>query len=311
MRFPDQIISTPNDAADKSFWGSIIDATKDRSKSSAIGFLLLQPPYSHHSCSNVLDLFRTAVRNGVSPELYAYLDGVHAMHSNQAPITHENIGESLTEINKISMKKGLFPKTLLHSESATSRGYSTFIGENGNIVSNCIIPPGKITDIDQIVFRFCKNHNILSHTSFSIKIYPKRIIPNSSLFRDPPPLVLLATHSPYGTGYTIGAITLAVACAFRGISTRCVFIEDGIHAISGEHVQESDAPQFDIQAVITSTSNLDNLEYYYYAPSLSSRGLSANPVLSNVLKIDPSEFARIVLLPPGHVEASHQRVLVF
>jgi tRNA 2-thiouridine synthesizing protein C len=311
MRFPGQVISTPDDNSEKSVWDLLIDATKDRSISSAFGFLLLQPPYSYHSCSNVLDLFRTAVSNGISPEMYAYLDGVHAMHSNQVPIDHENIGESLTEINKVTITRGLFPKNLIHSQSATSRGYSTFIGENGNIISNCIIPPGKITNLDQIVFRFRKNHNILSHTSFSIKMNPKLIITQSSSFRDPPPLVILATRSPYGTEYTIGAITLAVACAHWGISTRCVFIEDGIHAISGEHFQEGDYPHFDIQAVIQSTSDLDNLEYYYYSPSLSARGLSVNPVLTNVLKIDPSEFARIVLQPPGYVEASHQRVLVF
>ncbi|MCC7565873.1 MAG: hypothetical protein KO206_06335 [Methanomicrobiaceae archaeon] len=314
VRFPDQIVTSKmGDRPDKPVWDLLIDALRDRSRSTAIGFLLLQSPYTYQSCSNVLDLLRTAVARGISPEIYGYLDGVHAMHSGQAPMNHANIGESLTEINKISLKKGLSPKNLICSQSATSRGYSTFIGEDGKIISNCLIPPGRITNLDQIVFRFCKNHHIFSHSSFSITFPHKKIIPklNSSSFRDPPPLVILPTRSPYGTEFSMGAITLAAACAHRGIFTRVIFIEDGVHALSGQHVQEGEYPRFDIQAVIQSTSNLENLEYYCYSPSLSTRGLSIHPGLTRVHKIGTSEFAQILLQPPGHIESGHQRVLLF
>jgi tRNA 2-thiouridine synthesizing protein C len=109
----------------------------------------------------------------------------------------------------------------------------------------------------------------------------------------------------------MAAITLAAACAHWGILTRVIFIEDGVHALSGQHVQEGEYPPFDVQAVIQSTSSLDNLEYYGYSPSLSTRGLSVNPVLKNMIKIGSSEFAQIILQSPGNIDSSHQRVFLF
>jgi tRNA 2-thiouridine synthesizing protein C len=315
MRFPDQIIcSLPED--DRSgfpFWNLLLDTARDSSGSPAIGFLFLTSPCPFQSSSYVLDLFRTAVGSGIAPEFYGYLDGVHAMHRDQAPVDRENIAGLFVDIHKIAAKKGLIAMNLICSQSATSRGYRTFIGENGKIVSNCINPPGKIASLNHIVTRFLKSHPILSHTSFSIEIVPQRKYPSvtTSLTRTPPSVVILATHSPYGTEYTKGAITLGVACAHQGIVTRIVFIEDGIYTLTGQHAQQGKYPPYDLQAVIQKTAHLDNLEYYVYAPSMKSRGLLVSPVLKSVCPISPSELAQIVLQPPANIEAGIQRVFVF
>jgi len=315
LRFPDQIISSlpTDDKPGPPFWNQLLNTACDNSESPAIGFLFMQSPSPYQSSSYVLDLLRTAIEKGISPEFYGYLDGVHAMHRDQAPIDHENIAESLIEINKIAVKNGLSATNLVCSQSATSRGYRTFIGENGKIISNCIDLPCKITSLDHIVSRFLRSHHILSHTSFAIQIVPQRKIPciGTSLIRNPPPLVILATHTPYGTEYTKGAISLAVACAHRGIVTRIVFIEEGAYTLSGQHSQEGEYPPYDLQAVIKKTSHLDNLEYYVYSPSLKNRGLLLNPFLKGVCTISPSELSQILLKPPANIEAEYQRVLVF
>lgn len=315
MRFPGQIIcSLPED--DKSgllFWNLLLDTACDSSRSPAIGFLFLKSPGPYQSSSYVLDLFRTAVGNDISPEFYGYLDGVHALHRDQAPVDHENTADSFSVIHKIAMKKGLFAMSLICSQSATSRGYRTFIGENGKIVSNCVNPPAKIASLDHIITRFLKSHPILTHTSFSIEIVPQRKFPSitTSLTRNPPSLVILATHHPYGTEYMKGAMTLGVACAHQGILTRIVFIEDGIYTLTGQHHQEGEYPPYDLQEVIKKTAHLDNLEYYVYSPSVKIRGLQTSPFLKSVCPIGPSELAQIVLQPPANIEAGLQRVLVF
>ncbi|HQA79568.1 MAG: DsrE/DsrF-like family protein [Euryarchaeota archaeon ADurb.BinA087] len=315
MRLPEQTIISPSldTKSGSSFWSLLLEKVLDNSESSAIGFLFMHTPSPYQSSSYVLDLFRCAIEKGISPEFYGYLDGVHALHRDQAPLYHENIAESLSDINKFAVKRGLYSTALVCSQSATSRGYRTFIGENGKVISNCIDTPSKITSLDSIVSRFSKIHPILSHTSFSTEIITQRRIPTivNSPNKMPPSLVILATRTPYGTEYTKGAITLAMACAHKGIATRIIFIEDGVYIVSGHHSQEREYPPYDLQAVIKKNSHLENLEYYVYSPSMKNRGLAANPQLKTVCAISPAELAQLLLKPPANIEAGHQRVLVF
>lgn len=315
MRFPEQIIVSPPPVAKSvyPFWDCYLNAACKSSGSPSIGFLFMQSIQPYQSSSYVLDLFRSAVGQGIAPEFYGYLDGVHAMHRDQGAFDHENIADSLTEIYWNAAKKGLKVLNLICSQSAISRGYRALEGNRGKIISNCIIPPCRIASLDKIASRFLPGHHILSHTSFAIEIIPQRKIPGitSTQSKIPPPIVILTTHSPYGTEYTLGAMMLATACAHKGIATRMVFIEDGVYCLTGKHVQEGPYPPYDLQEVVRKTMHLENLEYYAYSHSLKNRGLIVNPALKKVCQVNSSELAQIILKPPANIEAAHQRVLVF
>jgi len=315
MRFPDQIIPVApgDDTSGRSLWDCLLDVPGTPPGTSSIGFLLMHSPYMYHSASGVVDLFRTAVRRGISPELYGYLDGVHAMHRDQRPINCENIGKSLLYVYNSAVKAGLSPLYLLCPESAACRGYSTFTGENGKVISASLIPHARIRSLHHIASRFTRGHRILSHTSFSLDVVAHRRIPRIGVFPKgkKPSLVILATHSPYGTEFTKGAITLAVACAHQDIFTRVVFIEDGIYTLTGQHSPEGMWQGCDLQSIIETTSRIDNLEYFAYTPSSQARGIAGYALMKGVCPVSPAEFSQVLLLPPAGLEVDHQRVLVF
>lgn len=315
VRYPDQIIpSNPGkDTIGRSIWDCLLDLEGTRTELSSIGFLHMHSPYMYHADSCVIDLFRTALRRGISPEFYGYLDGVHTMHRDQKPIHHENIGESLLEVYTSAVKSGLSPLYLLCPESAASRGYSTYTGEKGKVVSVSLIPHAGIRSLDQIVSRFTRSHPILSHTSFSIDVVTHRKIPRVGppLQDKKPSLVILATHSPYGTEFTKGAITFAVACAHQGIATRVVFIEEGVYTLTGQDSPAGMLPDCDLQSIIEITSRMDNLEYFVYTPSSQERGIAGNALMKGVCPIPPHKLGQVLLLPPPGVDVDQQRVLVF
>ncbi|MDD1716341.1 MAG: sulfur oxidase, partial [Methanolinea sp.] len=240
VRSPDQIIpsSQASDGNTSRFWDWIMESVRDGYPGTqSIGFLQLQSPYMHRSSVHMVDLLSASLRAGISPELYGYLDGIHTAHIAQRPAEYQNIGEALCNVNTLALKKNLVPRFLLCSRSATERGYSTFEGETGKILSRCTIPPMKVREIGQIAERFSNSHVIFSHSCLSVKVEKDRRIPaiRETESRDPPPLVILATKNPYGTGTTLGAVSFAVACAHREIATRVVFLEDGVYALTGHH----------------------------------------------------------------------------
>lgn len=315
VRYPDQIIpfDPGKGTIGRSIWDCLLDLKSTPTRPSSIGFLHMHSPYMYHSDSGVVDLFRTAVRRGISPEFYGYLDGVHTMHRDQKPLHHENIGESLLDVYSSAVKNGLSPMYLLCPESAGSRGYSTYTGENGKVVSASLIPHARIRSLDQIVSRFTRCHPILTHTAFSMGVVTHRKTP----WIGPPPqerkpsLVILATHSPYGTEFTKGAITFAVACAHQEIPTRVVFIEEGVYALTGQDSPAGMLPGCDLQSIIETTSRMDNLEYFAYTPSSQERGIAGNALMKGVCPIHPNKLGQVILLPPPGVDVDQQRVLAF
>ncbi|OPX69587.1 MAG: DsrE/DsrF-like family protein [Methanoregulaceae archaeon PtaB.Bin009] len=315
IRYPGQVIPiAPGDnLPGRSIWDCLMNTMGKTPGPPSIGFLQMRSPYMFQSSSCVVDLFRAAARTGISPEFYGYLDGVHAMHRDQRPPHHVNIGEALSDIYRVAFTKGLFPRYLICQESAASRGYCTFSGDNGRVVSASLIPQARIKSLDHIVSRFCMSHRIFSHTSFFVDVVVQRKIPSVkfSAERKKPSLVILASHSPYGTEFTKGAISLAVACAHQNIPTRIVFIEDGVYTLTGSESPAGMWADMDMHALIEATSRMDTLEYYVYTPSSQARGIAINPSIKGVCPVNPTEFSQVLLTPPAGLEVDHQRVLVF
>ena len=300
--------------SDDSFWEKYLEVVSFQGTSPrAAGVLHLQSPYMNRSAVILSELFRAAINHGISPEFYAYLDGVHAVHHNQCPAESENVAGFLELAHNTARRAGLNPLYLACSRSATARGYSTFCGENGKIISGCTIPPVKIRDLHEIVERFSHTHPILSHTSFFIRFiryrrFPDLGTPNED---DTPPVLLFVTSKPYGTEMTFGALSFALACAHQNILTRVVFIEDGVYALTGNHEVPEHENAFNLQQLIKATSHMSNLEYYVYTPSLQQRGLFSGTFPDGICSISHVELARLIFSLPAGSGSDFQRGFIF
>jgi tRNA 2-thiouridine synthesizing protein C len=296
-----------------SFWDRLIGILMTNRISGSAGFLHLQSPYMHRSPVYTINFLSSAIKKGLSPELYGYLDGVHIAHSNQQPSQYEDIGGSLQIIHKNASEMGLKPFFAAEDSCATDRGYSLLRNEKGKIVSSCTISSVKILDLDKIISRFQKDQPIISHCSLLVKTDRAKPFPTikKNETSDPPPLVVLISKSPYGTEMAYGALSFAVMSAYHGIHTRVVFIEEGIYAVTGQHSVEESEPGFNIQDLLGRVSDLDNLELFAYNPSFHLRGISVHKALKGILTISGPEFTNILLKQPAGSKADNQRIILF
>jgi sulfur relay (sulfurtransferase) complex TusBCD TusD component (DsrE family) len=318
IRFPGQILTTgqQNKETGREFWDTYFDTTVVDSVSRSLGVLLLESPYMHRSPWHLVHALKAAMNRNLSPELYMFADGIHSAHRDQKPVEFDNIGDSLDELGRSANNMGLSPLFLACSRCATTRGYSTFMNEKGNIVSSCTIPAMKIRRLEKITERFKRDHQIISHSSFAIQagnagkslMYPKI---KKSKKQQSPPLVILAAGTPYGTEMTFDAISFALAHAFQDIPTRVVFIEDGVYSMWGKHVPPDNQMIFNMQEVINATRETNNLEFFSYIPSLQQRGLVSRSIMENTLPIGSADLGRILFELPVGTEAPFQRVMIF
>ncbi len=314
MKNPDQVMTreSVSEGQRGEFWNLVLDHLCQDLKES-IGVLAHVSPYMHPSSGALPRLLSIAVENNISPEFYGYLDGVHCAHRDQRTMEEDSVGELLHEVHSAAARKKLSPRFLACERSATKRGYSTFSDGKGRVVSSCTIPPFRIRPLDEIAARFRKNNQILSSSSFSIGVPPAAGIPHvETRNRDhTPPLVVIASRSPYGTEITRGAIEFALACAHQGIVTRVVFIEDGVFTVSGRQDVTEGGPLLNLQETIEMTSDVGTLEYYVLIPSLKLRGVAAASQMGGVFPINAAELARLVLQAPPDTNSDLQRVLLF
>ena len=292
VKYSDQIQAVPDKkgSVPDPYWDRFLDiVSNDTAK---IGALSILSPYMHRGTRLIADLLERAVERDITPELYSYLDGVHASHRDQRPAEVESVGTSFETVFNNATSKGISPLYLVCARCATARGYSTFRGPKGKIISSCTLPSMKIRTLNQIIRRFKKDHPIVSGTSFSLKISPYRKYPSikPEAKGDPPSLVLLVTGSPYGTENTFGALSFAIASAHEGIPTSVIFIEDGVYTITGIHEGDDRDMVYSLQEIIESTSNQNNLEYYSYIPSIQNRGLVTINAMKEVQPLDAHEF---------------------
>jgi tRNA 2-thiouridine synthesizing protein C len=318
MKYPDQVVENNSLAADNrpSFWKDVVGLVRQNRPPlpDAIGWLQNESPYMHLSAWYGVHCLSAGLEARLSPELYAYLDGIHMGHTGQKPTEAENVVRGLQEIHDNAAKQGLTSLFLACNRCATARGYSTWDDGNGSVISTCTIKPFHIRDMNAIVDRFERPHMILSGNSGSVQ-FPKKG-PGVSFDRaekssTAPPVTILVTKSPYSTEYAYGALSFAVACAHQGILTRVIFLEDGVHTVAGGHRAPPDSVPFNIQEVINAVAGSENLHFFVLIPSLQKRGLTKNKDLNAVLDIGYPGLGKILFYPPGNVQAEHQRVLVF
>jgi len=315
MKYPDQIFDQNgrNKSYPRSFWRELIRVFRKHAPTAmSIGYLQVSSPYMNRSSECSVNCLHAAAEEHLSPELYAFLDGIHVVHINQKPPVSMNIGEALVELGAICKKKGLRFLLLADTTSAASRGYATWQGEGKKIMSGCTIHPAKIQGLDAIARRFGGGHVVLGSSAASILFSDSDDLasPVKQKERSPPPVVILISHTPYQEEYTLGGLSLAMACARNDICTRLVFIEDGVYSLIEPLDDQPEVTPFSIHSLIQSVKAESSLELYAYKPSLTQRGIAKSRGLPGVLEVGTNELGKILLTRPGHIRADTQRVFI-
>ena len=318
MKYPDQVIDTnsPDAGGKPSFWKDLAQASR-QSKSPLpgnAGWFQTGSPYMDRSAWHGLRFLAAALEERLSPELYAYLDGVHIGHHGQRPTDAENISEGLMALNEQAAAARLGFLALACSRSTTARGYSTWDDGQGSVISSCTIRPFKIRPLSQMIDRFTHSHAILSPDAGLLQLRkqgPALSFDLADKTSKAPPVTILVTKSTYSTELAYGAVAFAAACAHAGILTRVIFIEEGIYAVTGNHRVLPGSAVYNIQEVINAVAGSANLHFFAFTPSFQKRGITKERSLNAVLDIGYPGLGKIFFYPPGNVQAEHQRVLVF
>ena len=317
MKYPNQISDQNGrkNSFPRSFWREIVRVWRQLEPGSGtFGFLHISSPYMNRSAQYSLTCLHAAIEEQMAPEFYGYLDGIHAGHVNQKPSEFKNIGEGFLEIMDIAKKKNLPFTMLACSRCAAARGYSTWDDGKGVVISTCTIEPCKIRNLNATIDRFSRGHPIAAETAGIIstrKPAETRLETWGRKEPDAPSLVVVITHSPYGTEFTFGGLSLAIAAAHQSIATRVIFVENGIYALTGTHIAEADDVFFNMQDVIDAAAGSENLELYAHVPSLQRRSIQKNKRLNGVLDIGTKELAQLLYSAPKGISANHQRILFF
>jgi len=317
MKNPEQVIDQNSLALNgqPSFWKDVMKFARQHEQPvpSMVGYLHMESPYMNQSSHAALKFLAAGVEAHASVDLYAYLDGVHLAHLGQNPSECENIGGGLEDLHERAQKKGLSFQMFACGRCAAARGYSTWDDGQGVVISTCTIKPVKIRNLKETIDQFGRNHIILAKDSASIQ-FKKEGQSSSYPLQEQgrsPPVTLLVTHRPYGTEEAFGAISFAVACAYEGIRTRVIFIEDGVYSLMGEHKLEKGTHFFNLQEVIDAVAGSENLQFFAFLPSLHQRGITKNRKLNAVLDISIPDLGQLLFFPPNGVSASHQRIIIF
>ena len=317
IKFPEQVFAKiETDQPDSwSFWNEIIRVCRQIDPDTkTLGYLQISSPYMNRSSQNLLSCLLAAVKEEMSPELYAYLDGVHVTHINQNPTEFKNIGAGLQEIGEIARNNNHPFLILTCRRSAAARGYNTWDDGKGMIVSTCTSESCKIRNLNIIIDRFRHSHCILGESAGLIDISHVLATGRGQWEKKestPPSLVLMITHTPYGTEHTFGGLAFAIACAHYGIATRVIFLEDGIYSLTGIQKAEPDDIFFNMQDAVDAAGGNENLELYAYMPSFHKRNVQKNTKMNAVLDIGPGELTNLLFSPPHGTTANHQRILFF
>jgi tRNA 2-thiouridine synthesizing protein C len=318
MKFPDQVITTNSLGNDgqPSFWTDAVALARQTKppQPGTVGWLQSESPYMHRSAWHGLQFLSAALTDRLAIELYAYLDGVHIGHTGQAPTEAENIGAGIEDLSERASRHDLRCQVIACNRNATARGYSTWDDGQGVVISTCAIKPVKIRDLNLMIDRFRQNHVILAPGAGDIQ-FPKRgsgpSFDRAEKSSTAPPVVILVTKSPYSTELASGAIAFAAACAYAGILTRVIFMEDGVYALTGTHRVPATSAIYNLQDMINAVAGSENLHFFAFTPSFQKRGISKDKSLNAVLELGYPGLGKIFFFPPGNVLAEHQRVLVF
>ncbi|MFW9988688.1 MAG: DsrE family protein [Candidatus Odinarchaeota archaeon] len=284
-----------NIVSNVNFWDNLIAKSKNNFSDNLMGFLQFDGPYMSRSSVHMLRFLTAALLNNLNIQLYSYLDGVHLGHKMQNPSEFENIAEGLIEVKNQANEKNLEFLMLACSRCGTARGYLKNADLNDFVQSNDVLSSYLFCNLNKIIDKFEENHNIYSKCSLLIQNpYNKSHKKNPNLNKIKPTLLIFITHSSYGSEWTFGGLSLAVACANHDIHTQVIFIEDGVYCLFGEHTVSEEDKLFNIQEIINATGDMDNLEYFAFSQSLQHRGIQCNKGLEDVRIINNNELVEIL-----------------
>lgn len=307
-KYPGILIHCDENCGEKStFWDILVrDLTGEHPEGGKAGVLLCQGPYMSRTPVFMLRFLKSAVEQGIQPELYAYLDGVHAAHLQQHPSEFENIGDGISALSMISGDIGAHGWFGACSRCATARGYFVKDSDTGACRPSSCIPAIQVKPLREILERFNGAHPILA-LSCGGSFPPWKCADDAPL----PLLTILITCSPYMSEWAFGGLSMAVATAMSGMETRVLFIDQGVYALYGDHTVIPEDRVFNVQEMIMATMDLPFLHYAVYSPSLSERGLHVAPVFKEMPAVSEKDLGNFLYGQTGGNTFPGSRLIFF
>lgn len=300
--FPGIRIAGGNASGD-SFWQMVVSRLiMDKDGLRSAGFLLCHGPYMSRVPVFALRFLECALSSGISPEIYAYLDGVHAVHTGQRPSEFQNIGKEISGLAERAVTNGKDPWFSACSRCSTARGYYLQNPATGFCEPSSCISEMTIRNLKEILGRFPTPHPILSNMCGGIA---------GTSPGDSPGLVVFITKTPYYAEWTFGGVSLAVAAAMGGIRTTVVFIEQGIYSVVGTHEVSQGDRIFNVQEMIMATGDVPDLNYVVYTPSLHERNVKIEDMFDMVRPVNPDDLAGIIREQSEPERIRSTRIFIF
>jgi tRNA 2-thiouridine synthesizing protein C len=279
------ITGNSSSAKETTFWQSLVIEIQEKwNEIDKAAFLLCYSPYMSRTPVYMLRFLKSVVEAGLTPEIYTYLDGVHAAHKDQKPYEFENIGEGIVAISTVAGSSGEDPWFGACSRCATARGYYVKNPKTGGCEPVSFIDAVTIRSLKEILDRFRGDHPILAHTCGCAPASRVTELPGADNL--PPILTVMITNTPYVSEWTFGGLSMAVAAAMGGIETRVIFIEQGVYSLCGNHEVTPQDRVFNVQEMVEATSDIPDLHYFVYTPSIRVRGLKVAECQSFVETVD-------------------------
>jgi len=296
------------------FWDIFIKKIHAKLYGTQLGFLEFRGPYMSRTSVYALRLLKQAIENNLNSELFTYLDGIHLGHLGQKPSEFENIGKKLRHLSQKAKQNNLQFKMLSCSRCGTARGYIREKNAQGFIQSDDVIPNYLFCNLNKIIDEYEKSKLILAPSWGSIQYFEDDHKDSQFDNKHPnnkPPIIIFITHSPYGSEWTFGGLSFAMACANHSIPIKVIFTEDGTYCLSSIHKISDEDKIFNMQDIIRATSDMDYLEYYVLDKSLNIRNLDlANILNKSIEKINNIELGRI-LLSRQDQSINHKRIIFY
>jgi tRNA 2-thiouridine synthesizing protein C len=310
-RFPDQVHECMSDSpkSSASFWERVVTHAIEGSVSTHIGWLQISSPYMFPSAEYGIQCLFAALDLKCGITLCAYLDGCHIGHTGQNPGSTESIGAALEELGKRAAEKSLPCMLLVDRDSAGARGYVSWDDGLGTFGSLCMIKPVRIRSSDVLARQIGSIPVLLSENAGSIQYSSPGQPDNSPQINS---IVILITHSPYTTEHAYGGIAIAAACAHQGITTRVVFLEEGVLALTGDQRVPAGSEMYTLPELIAYLSRDKNLQISALTTSFHMRGISKHGTFAHVKDIDFSGLSSILFgSPDTSGKCNHQHILFF
>lgn len=268
------------------------------------GFLLLDGPYQSHAAVHAMSALNRARDANLVPDLFMYLDGVHAAHAFQRPTTFMNIADAIQRLVRSTGDARPRSQLLACSRCATARGYASVPFDENNTKSSHAIPEVDFVNLNNIIEHFQSPWGILS-TGCAIARREAVAGTNQKVA-----LNILACHPPYGTEHAYGAISMAMAAAMNhDMPTNLIFIEDGVLCVSGLYRNGVEDQLYNIQEIIESAQDESLLRVIACKQSMDLRGLCPMKSLGHVAEISLDMLGGLLL--QGSASATITRTFIF